>query len=180
MRVSELHACLKRAQVRLQDILDEIGYSEEERVQKINDVHTRIKGLLNQLIKEEEERKNRLMKSIESCIKELNNLCSELQLPLYKEDGCSMLQREKNSSTHLEVMKEHKKKRMEALKGLVAKDRELCDILCTTPFCIGHDSIPSLKQLETYHAYLDDLTKEKERRHGEFVSVKKEINVLVD
>lgn len=72
-----------------------------------------------------------------------------------------MLQMEKNSRTRLEVMKEHKKQRMEELKGLIVKDRELCDIMCTTPFCIDKESIPSLKQLETYHVYLDNLTKEK-------------------
>lgn len=72
-----------------------------------------------------------------------------------------MLQLEKNSRTRLEVMKEHKKQRMEELKGLIGKDSELCGILCTTPFCIDPDSVPSLKQLESYRAYLDDLTKEK-------------------
>lgn len=72
-----------------------------------------------------------------------------------------MLQMEKNSRTRLEMMKEHKKQRMEELKTLIVKDRELCDIMCTTPFCIDKDSVPSLKQLETYHAYVDDLTKEK-------------------
>ncbi|XP_068578544.1 protein regulator of cytokinesis 1-like isoform X2 [Cebidichthys violaceus] len=186
MRVSEVHAAecgayLNRAQVRLQEIWDEIGIPEEQRVQRTNDVHKHIKGLLELMIKEEEELKNRLMKSIQSCIKELNNLCSELQLPPFEEeDGCSMLQMERNSRERLEVVKEHKKKRMEELKGLVAKDRELCDILCTTPFCIGHDSIPSLKQLEMYHAYLDDLTKEKEHRHDEFVGIKREIVVFME
>lgn len=72
-----------------------------------------------------------------------------------------MLQIEKNSRTRLEMMKERKKQRMEELKGLISKDRELCDIMCTTPFCIDKDSVPSQKQLETYQAYLDDLTKEK-------------------
>lgn len=72
-----------------------------------------------------------------------------------------MLQMEKNNRTRLDMMKEHKKQRMEELRGLVVKDRELCDIMCTTPFCIDQSSIPSLKQLETYRAYLDDLTKEK-------------------
>lgn len=72
-----------------------------------------------------------------------------------------MLQMEKNCRTHLEVMKEHKKQRMEELKGLVVKDRELCDVMCTSPFCINQDSVPSLTQLESYRAYLDDLTKEK-------------------
>lgn len=72
-----------------------------------------------------------------------------------------MLQIEKNSRTRLEMMKEHKKQRMEELKTLTVKDRELCDIMCTTPFSIDKDSVPSLKQLEAYHTYIDDLTKEK-------------------
>lgn len=72
-----------------------------------------------------------------------------------------MLQMEKNCRTRLEVMKEQKRQRMGELQGLISKDRELCDIMCTTPFCIDHDSVPSLNQLESYHAYLNDLTKEK-------------------
>uniref|UniRef100_A0A7N6B601 Protein regulator of cytokinesis 1a n=1 Tax=Anabas testudineus TaxID=64144 RepID=A0A7N6B601_ANATE len=142
---SEVHAAesvayLNRALVRLQDIWEEIGIPEEQRLQRTNDVHKHIK----------------------------------------EEDGCTMLQMEKNSRTRLEMMKEHKKQRMEELKSLIVKDRELCDIMCTTPFCIEKDSVPSLKQLEAYHAYLDDLTKEKERRHDEFVSIKKEIIVCMD
>lgn len=58
-------------------------------------------------------------------------------------------------------MKEHKKKRMEELKSLIAKDRELCGIMCTTPYGIDKDSVPSLQQLTAFKAYLDDLTKEK-------------------
>uniref|UniRef100_UPI0037E87970 protein regulator of cytokinesis 1-like n=1 Tax=Semicossyphus pulcher TaxID=241346 RepID=UPI0037E87970 len=183
---SEVHAAesvayLNRALVRLQDIWEEIGIPEEQRLQRTNDVHKHIKGLLDLMIAEEEELKKRLVKSIESCLVELNNLVSELQLPPFEEeDGCTMLQMEKNSRTRLEVMKEHKKQRIGELKGLISKDRELCDIMCTTPFCIDQDSIPSLKQLESYHAYLDDLTKEKERRHDEFVSVKKEISTCMD
>ncbi|XP_022612059.1 protein regulator of cytokinesis 1-like isoform X3 [Seriola dumerili] len=186
MRVSEVHAAesvayLNRALVRLQDIWEEIGIPEEQRLQRTNDVHKHIKGLLDLMIAEEEELKKRLVKSIESCRKELNSLCTDLQLPPFEEeDGCTMLQMEKNSRTRLEVMKEHKKQRMEELKGLIVKDRELCDIMCTTPFCIDQESIPSLKQLEAYHAYLDDLTKEKEHRHDEFVSIKKDIIVCMD
>lgn len=83
-------------------------------------------------------------------------------LPFVKEEeGCTVLQTEKNNRTRLEVMKEHKKKRMEDLKSLVAKDRELCGIMCTSPFGIDQESVPSLQQLKTYESYLDDLTKEK-------------------
>lgn len=74
-----------------------------------------------------------------------------------------MLQVEKNSRTRLEVLKERKKQRMGELNGLIVKDRELCDIMCTTPFCIDQDSVPSSEQLKSYQAYLADLTKEKVR-----------------
>ncbi|CAG05533.1 unnamed protein product, partial [Tetraodon nigroviridis] len=138
-------------------------------------------GLLDLMIVEEDELKKRLLKSIESCVKELRILYEELQMaPFEEEEGCTVLQMEKNNRTRLEVMKEHKKKRIEELKSLVAKDRELCRIICTSPFSIDQDSVPSLQQLKTYHAYLDDLTKEKERRHQEFVSIKKNIVVCMD
>ncbi|XP_031138833.1 protein regulator of cytokinesis 1-like isoform X2 [Sander lucioperca] len=186
MRVSEVHAAesvayLNRALIRLQDIWEEIGIPEEQRLDRTNDMHKHIKGLLDLMIAEEGELKKRLLKNIQLHNKEVNDLCRELQLPPFEEeDGCTMLQMEKNSRTRLDVMREHKKQRMEELKGLIGKDLELCDIMCTTPFCIDKDSVPSLKQLETYRAYLDDLTKEKERRHDNFVSVKKEIIVYMD
>ncbi len=72
-----------------------------------------------------------------------------------------MLQTERNSRTRLEAMTELKRQRMEELKSLIGKDRELCDIMCTTPFGIDRDCVPSLHQLETYRAYVDSLTKEK-------------------
>ncbi|XP_008310257.1 protein regulator of cytokinesis 1-like [Cynoglossus semilaevis] len=182
MRVSEVHAAesvayLNRALVRLQDIWEEIGIPEEQRLQRTNDVHKHIKGLLDLMIAEEEDLKKRLVKNIETSRKELSHLCAELQLPPFEEEeeGCSMLQMEKNSRTKLEVMKEHKRQRLEELKGLIAKDRDLCDIMCTTQFCIDPQSVPSIKQLESYHAYLEDLSKEKARRHDEFVSIKKDI-----
>lgn len=203
--------------MRLQDIWDEIGIPEEQRLQRTNEVHKHTKvgpesfqvlhdgfrkfviflvfnpplqSLLDLMIAEEEELKERLLKNIESCVKELRVLYDELQLPPFEvwsllttshikavwmliavlvffcifakeEEGCTVLQIEKNNRTRLEVMKEHKKKRMEELKSLVANDRELCGIMRTTPYGIDKDSVPSLQHLKTFKAYLDDLTKEK-------------------
>uniref|UniRef100_A0A672HVW3 Protein regulator of cytokinesis 1-like n=1 Tax=Salarias fasciatus TaxID=181472 RepID=A0A672HVW3_SALFA len=184
--LSEVHAAesvayLNRALIRLQDIWEEIGIPEEQRVQRTNDVHKHIKGLLDLMIAEEDELKTRLVKSIESCRQELNNLCAELQLPPFEEeDGCTMLQMEKNSRTRLEVMKEQKRQRMEDLKILSVRDRQLCRIMCTTPFAIDLMTVPSLKQLESYKIYLDNLSREKDCRHNEFVSVRKEIITCMD
>lgn len=72
-----------------------------------------------------------------------------------------MLQLEKDLRTHLELMMKHKNQRMQELKDLVNQDHELCDIMCSTPFLIDVDTVPSLEQLENYRTYLDDQTKEK-------------------
>uniref|UniRef100_A0A3Q2QKD5 Protein regulator of cytokinesis 1 n=1 Tax=Fundulus heteroclitus TaxID=8078 RepID=A0A3Q2QKD5_FUNHE len=181
MRVSEAHAAesvayFNTALGRLQDIWEEIGIPEEQRLKRTNDVHKHIKVLLDMMIAEDQDLKQQLQKSIESCQQELRVLCGELQLPPFEEEeGCTILQMEKNCRTRVEVMKEHKRQRMEELEALVAKDRELCDIMCTAPFSIDQNSVPSVKQLKDYRAYLDHLTKEKELRHSEFVSTKEEI-----
>ncbi|XP_034032076.1 protein regulator of cytokinesis 1-like isoform X2 [Thalassophryne amazonica] len=186
MRMSEVHAAesvadLNRALVRLQDIWEEIGIPEEQRVQRTNHVHKHIKGLLDLMISEEEQLKTRLLKSIDTCRKELVKLCAELELPpSEEEDGCSILQLEKHNRTQVELMMEHKKQRLGELKDLISKDQELCDTMCTTPFNIDKDSVPSVSQLETYRAHLDDLTKEKNRRYEEFVNGKRQIILFMN
>uniref|UniRef100_A0AAV2L4J3 Protein regulator of cytokinesis 1 n=1 Tax=Knipowitschia caucasica TaxID=637954 RepID=A0AAV2L4J3_KNICA len=186
MRVSEVHAAesvayLNRALAKLQEIWEEIGIPEEQRLQRTNDVHNYIKSLLDLMITEEEDLKKKLIKTIEVGRKEMHTLCRELSLPPFEEEtGCTILQLEKNSRTQLDGLIKHKKQRMEDLGILISKDRELCDIMGTTPFSIDKDTVPSLKQLETFRAYVDDLTKEKEQRHEEFISLKQKISQCMD
>lgn len=186
MRVSEAHAAesvahFNRAMAKLQDIWEEIGIPEEQRLQRTNEVHVYIKGLLDMMILEEEGLKKKLINTINENKEKMSALYSELQLPPFEEEsGCTILQMEKNSRTQLEGLKEHKKQRLEELKSLIVKDCELCDIMSTTPFSIDKDCVPSLKQLETYRAYLDDLAKQKEQHHEEFVHLKKEIALCME
>ncbi|XP_029523208.1 protein regulator of cytokinesis 1-like isoform X2 [Oncorhynchus nerka] len=186
MRRSEIHAaesveCLTRALNRLKDIWEEIGIPEDQRLQRTDVVRKHIKGLLDMMIAEEDSLRKRLMSSIESCRKELDVLCTELQLSPFEEDeGRTMLQLEKDIRSRLEVMMKQKSQRVKELKRLSKQDRELCDIMCSVPFCIDMDTVPSLGQLDSYRSYLNDLTKEKDRRHGEFVGIKRRIIVCME
>uniref|UniRef100_A0AAZ3SJ33 Protein regulator of cytokinesis 1 n=1 Tax=Oncorhynchus tshawytscha TaxID=74940 RepID=A0AAZ3SJ33_ONCTS len=186
MRRSEIHAaesveCLTRALNRLKDIWEEIGIPEDQRLQRTDVVRKHIKGLLDMMIAEEDSLRKRLMSSIESCRKELDVLCTELQLSPFEEDeGRTMLQLEKDIRSRLEVMMKQKSQRVKELKRLSKQDRELCDIMCSVPFCIDMDTVPSLEQLDSYRSYLNDLTKEKDRRHGEFVGIKRLIIVCME
>ncbi|KAG7315216.1 hypothetical protein KOW79_021304 [Hemibagrus wyckioides] len=186
MRKSEVLAaeavsCLNKALCQLKDIWEEIGIPEEQRLERTNVVKTHIKGLLDMMIAEEESLRKRLMASIESCRKELEKVCLELQLPLYQEErGNTMLQQEKDIRTCLEVMLKQKGQRMQTLITLIEQDQDLCDILCLEPFSISASAVPSLEQLECFRQHIAQLTAEKVQRHSQFVELKKKIILCMD
>ncbi|XP_030646555.1 protein regulator of cytokinesis 1a [Chanos chanos] len=181
MRKSEVHAaesvaCLNKALGRLKDIWEEIGIPEDQRFQRTDAVKMHIKNLLDMMIAEEEGLKKRLLASIASCRKELDILCEELHLaPFEEEEGCTMLQLEKDIRTRLKVMMKQKTERLQELKALRKEDQELCDILCSPLYSIDPDRVPSSEELESYRQYLLTLSQEKVRRHAEFVGIKRQI-----
>ncbi|XP_051756465.1 protein regulator of cytokinesis 1b isoform X3 [Ctenopharyngodon idella] len=179
---AESVACLNKALCHLKDIWEEIGIPEDQRLERTNVVKNHIKGLLDMMIAEEESLRKRLMTSIEKCHKELSKLCLELQLPPFQEERSSstMLQQEKDLRTHVEVMLKEKNQRMQALKTLTEQEQDLCDLLCSQPFSISANSVPSLEQLENFRQHISCLTAEKERRHNEFVTLKKKIILCMD
>ncbi|XP_067305869.1 protein regulator of cytokinesis 1b isoform X2 [Pseudorasbora parva] len=178
---AESVACLNKALCHLKDIWEEIGIPEDQRLERTNVVKNHIKGLLDMMIAEEESLRKRLMTSIDKCHQELSKLCLELQLPPFQEKKSStMLQQEKDLRTHVDVMLKEKNQRMQALKALNEQDQDLCDLLCSQPFSISASSVPSLEQLENFRQHISCLTAEKERRHNEFVTLKKKIILCMD
>ncbi|XP_071610123.1 protein regulator of cytokinesis 1 isoform X2 [Heliangelus exortis] len=186
MRKSEVLAaeavsCLNRAMAALRDIWEEIGIPEEQRLERTDVVKKHIKSLLDMMVAEEESLKERLLKSIAVCRKELDTLCRELHLePFEAEEESTILQMEKNLRTRVEVMLKQKRERKQELKSLQEQDRDLCDILCTTPFGIDSNAVPSLEDLDRYRRHLAALTEEKEQRREEFVSSKRQIILLME
>ncbi|XP_055673608.1 protein regulator of cytokinesis 1 isoform X1 [Falco peregrinus] len=186
MRKSEVLAaeavsCLNRAMAALRAIWEEIGIPEEQRLERTDVVKKHIKDLLDMMVAEEENLKERLLKSIAMCRRELDALCKELQLePIQVEEGSTILQMEKNLRTHVEVLLKQKRDRKQELKTLQEQDRDLCDILCTSLFCINSDAVPSLEDLDRYRRHLASLTAVKEQRQEEFVSRKRQIILLME
>ncbi|XP_056233156.1 protein regulator of cytokinesis 1b isoform X2 [Seriola aureovittata] len=186
MRKSEVLAaeavsCLNKALCHLKDIWEEIGIPEDQRLQRTNVVKNHIKSLLDMMIKEEESLKKRLISSIQTCRTEKEKLCLELQLSVFEEeDGISMLQQEKNIRTQMEALVKEKTQRMQQLKALLEQDQDLCDILCSMPYGIAPDSVPSLEQLENFGQHITNQNQEKAKRHAEFMDLKKQIILYME
>ncbi|KGL91688.1 Protein regulator of cytokinesis 1, partial [Charadrius vociferus] len=138
-------------------------------------------SLLDMMVLEEQSLKERLLKSIAMCRKELDTLCRELQLdPFEAEEQSTILQMEKDLRARVEVMLKQKRDRKQELKTLQERDQDLCDILCTTPFCIDSNAVPSLEDLDRYRRHLAALTTEKEQRREQFVNSKRQIILLME
>uniref|UniRef100_A0A672PVK8 Protein regulator of cytokinesis 1-like n=1 Tax=Sinocyclocheilus grahami TaxID=75366 RepID=A0A672PVK8_SINGR len=187
MRKSEIHAaesvaCLDKALGELKDIWEEIGIPEDQRLQRTDAVHMHIKNLLDMMIAEEEGLKKRLLISIEACRKEVTSLCSELQILCVwqEEDGVTMLQLEKDLRTQVKMMLKEKSARQSELKSLIQQDQDLCDILCDDLFPIHPERVPSQQQLQNYRQHINTRNQERERRHAEFVGMKRQITVLME
>ncbi|XP_070684780.1 protein regulator of cytokinesis 1b isoform X2 [Pempheris klunzingeri] len=181
MRKSEVLAaeavsCLNKALCHLKDIWEEIGIPEDQRLQRTNVVKNHIKSLLDMMIKEEESLKKRVVGSITECRTEMEKLCLELQLLVFEEEsGISMLQQEKNLRTQMEALVKEKTQRMQQLKALLEQDQDLSDILCSMPYSISPDSVPSLEQLEDFRQHVANQSTEKAKRYAEFMDLKKQI-----
>uniref|UniRef100_A0A8C7QPG6 Protein regulator of cytokinesis 1b n=1 Tax=Oncorhynchus mykiss TaxID=8022 RepID=A0A8C7QPG6_ONCMY len=178
---AESVACLNKALCHLKDIWEEIGIPEDQRLQRTNVVKNHIKGLLDMMITEEESLRTRLLSSIEACRKQLDTLCLELQLPPFEEErGVTMLQQEKEIRTQVEMLVKERTQRMQQLKALTERDQGLSDTLCSDPYALDPNAVPSLEQLDGFRQHIASQTTEKERRRAEFVGIKRQIILCMD
>lgn len=82
-------------------------------------------------------------------------------ISLQDENDISMLQQEKNIRTQVEALQKEKACRMQQLKLLQEQDHDLCDILCSMPYGISPDCVPSLEELENFRQHVSNQNAEK-------------------
>ncbi|XP_064013893.1 protein regulator of cytokinesis 1 isoform X2 [Pogoniulus pusillus] len=178
---AEVVAVLTEAMETLREIWEEIGIPEEQRLERTRTAKKYIKELLDEMVAEEENLKERLLKSIELCQEKLRSLCEDLQLePFSTEEKGTILEREKSLRTRVEVLLKQRWDRKQELKNLQEQEQDLCDILCTTPFSIDAKAVPSLEELDRYRRHLASLAAEKEQRQEEFVRSRRQITLLME
>ncbi|XP_045680781.1 protein regulator of cytokinesis 1 isoform X2 [Phyllostomus hastatus] len=186
MRRSEVLAeesilCLQKALVSLREIWEVIGIPEDQRLQRTEVVKKHIKDLLDMMIAEEESLKERLIKSIANCQKELATLCRELCVEPFQEEGePTILQLEKDLRTQVELMRKQKKERKRELKLLQEQDQELCELLCVPRYDIDGDAVPSIEELNQFRQHVAALRETKASRREEFVALKRQIILCME
>lgn len=83
------------------------------------------------------------------------------ELLFQEEKGISMLQQEKNLRIQVQALMKEKANRMQQLKTLLEQEQDLCDILCSMPYGIAADCVPSVEQLENFQQHIQNQNEEK-------------------
>ncbi|XP_075770100.1 protein regulator of cytokinesis 1-like isoform X1 [Pelodiscus sinensis] len=160
----------------LLDIWQQIGIKEEMQLERMQAVKQHIEDLLNEMIMEECQLKERIKHNIERRQKELKILRNELSLdPYLAEEGLSILQMEKELRLAIEAAVKEKNERLEELKELQQEDEKLCTELFATPYYIPSGSIPSRSQLEELKEHVRTHSEEKKQRLEVFLKLQNEI-----
>ncbi|XP_043370191.1 protein regulator of cytokinesis 1 isoform X5 [Dermochelys coriacea] len=173
---SSLVSSVNHALGKLLDIWHQIGIKEEMQLERMQAVKQHIEDLLNEMITEECQLKERIESSIERRKKELTSLRNELSMdPYLAEEGISILQMEKDLRLALDATLKEKNERLEELKQLQQQDEKLCAELFATPYYIPTGSIPSRSQLEELKEHVRMRSDEKKQCLEVFLKLRNEI-----
>ncbi|KAK7110254.1 hypothetical protein V1264_014161 [Littorina saxatilis] len=161
---------------RLYRIWNEIGIDESQVGNRAGTVSMHLCNLLEEMVSEEEQLREQMAANIQRFVDDLSTLCLELAVPTVKvSEHLSMVQREKELRTRLENLNREKQERLKKLKMLHERDQHLCDTLCTTPYYVPTNMVPSKEQLQELEAHVRGLEAEKEKRHKEFLHTKQKV-----
>ncbi|XP_077201725.1 protein regulator of cytokinesis 1-like isoform X2 [Paroedura picta] len=165
-----------QALANLLDLWNEMGMKKELQLERMQTVKVHIEKLLDDMIEEEINLKEKIENDIEIQKKQLDTIRNELNLDSYRvEEGLSMLQVEREFRLALEAAVKEKKERLEKLRQLQQEDQALCAELCATPYYIPTGSVPTSLELTELEEHVQNLLQIKEQRLDEFLKLRREI-----
>ena len=86
-------------------VWDDIGMEEHHRKDRRETMRVHLQNLLEEMLQEEIELKNKLVESVERCSLELEKLCQQLSLPNETmPEGWSLIQKEKELRTRADTL----------------------------------------------------------------------------
>ncbi|XP_076373023.1 protein regulator of cytokinesis 1-like [Tachypleus tridentatus] len=144
-------------------IWDEIGIFQEQRQERISVVIQHLRTLIEEMVQEEQNLRQRLISSVESCGEQLLKLAQELGVKPYEpEEGLSILQLEGELRTRVDEMSKEKYERLKALKRFREVEHKLCTLLVMPSLYIPNESgVPSKEDLKEVEQHVTMLKEEK-------------------
>ncbi|XP_042311099.1 protein regulator of cytokinesis 1-like isoform X2 [Sceloporus undulatus] len=173
---SSLVNSVTQALGKLEDLWNEMGIGRELQIERMQAAKSHVEALLNAMVEDENNMKEKIENDIERHKHQLNMLRDELKLDPYQVGpGLTILQVEKELRVALDSALKEKHERLTMLQQLQQEDQALCTELSSIPYYIPTGSIPSSLQLKELKEHIEKLLKIKEERLEEFFKMRREI-----
>uniref|UniRef100_A0A8D0BLN0 Protein regulator of cytokinesis 1 n=1 Tax=Salvator merianae TaxID=96440 RepID=A0A8D0BLN0_SALMN len=161
---------------KLLDLWNAMGVSKELQSERMAMVKMHIEILLNEMLQEEHNLKEKIENDIEMQKNHLNMIRHELRLDSYQiDDGLTIIQLVKQLRQALEGALKEKEERLKKMKQLQQEDQALCTELWSTPYYIPTGTVPSCLELAELNEHVRQLLKVKEQRLEAFFKLMREI-----
>ncbi|ESO03735.1 hypothetical protein HELRODRAFT_191943 [Helobdella robusta] len=166
---------------KLYDIWLEIGIIIKQRESRTEVVILHISNLLEEMLREEEGLKSRLLDNVAKYTIRVYELSKELNVPhVEPPKELTILEREKELKNTFDKLSKEKAGRISRWNSLTESNRIICSRLSVATNSLPMISeVPSLNQLELYEMHVQSLEKDLENRIQSITDLKKSIRKLV-
>ncbi|EDV22718.1 uncharacterized protein TRIADDRAFT_58568 [Trichoplax adhaerens] len=172
---------LETSLLKLRAIWTEVGMTEEQKEERNQVVIMHMVSLLEQMVDEELDMKNKILANIKEFSRELAKICSELQVPQMKTDeSLTLLEMEKSLRTEVDRLSLERHLRLKNLKTLVDDEDRICKRLARSLNPDRIIGVPTESRLNEYSQYVETIKKELEKRESMFISTKEVLVHLWD
>ncbi|KAK4308566.1 hypothetical protein Pmani_019743 [Petrolisthes manimaculis] len=162
---------------RLSEVWDDIGLTPDDRENRKKHFFGHIANLCDQILEDEMALKARIISKIERNTRDILKLCEELCTEAADESvaGLTLLELDEVLQDRLDKLKHTRDQRLEKLRQLHEKDKELCEILGETPYYIPSDLVPAQEDLGVFEDHITVMEKEKAEREVTYHKLKTDV-----
>jgi hypothetical protein len=160
-------------------VWQEMGVEDENLATRRDTIRLHIHNLMEDMYREEEVLKAKLIESVAHCTKELAELCNQLSLPFEgPPDDLPLAAREKQLRQKADTLTKEKHSRLKRLKRLSELEVAMCRCLNETPkltSILSSGQLPSEDELQHYRGLVGRLEKKKNDRQTEFLALREKV-----
>ncbi|XP_067933561.1 protein regulator of cytokinesis 1-like isoform X2 [Watersipora subatra] len=178
-RLVEVKNILVNALGELNSIWDDIGLLEDQKEKRLDLAFMYIRNLIEEMVTEDERRRNTLKENIEIYKSKLSTLCAELGVAPIQPVASRLCEVEAELKQSVSCWEKEKEKRLRELYELTKIEQALCDSMYMTPTYISRDSVPSTAVLQQLQKRTDELAAEKATRYKRFMEARQRITEIL-
>ncbi|XP_055630742.1 protein regulator of cytokinesis 1-like [Toxorhynchites rutilus septentrionalis] len=180
--IRQAHNIATNSVLRMRNLWSEI-FDEQITQDYMTRLPEHVQTFFDEVYEESENRKRKILETIEELREEAANLKRLLQeecIDVNPQPGVPLHQVQINLDRSLDIMREKLKQRYDHIDEFLFEQTTLCEELGETPKELTKDPLPSEAEMCAFRTYLDNLRAEKLQRFDDIAAMRREIKIMMN